>query len=109
MSERKVRNISILLILAFVFTLEYIMQSAWIYYLKIDGNTKIEKCLKMENEKEQVECLTQYIEDRNHHAILGVNGYLITILGFLGVTAWDIYRTRKKKRLERQDARCECE
>lgn len=105
MSEKKKRNISILVILAFVFTLEYIAQSAWIFYLQVNGNAQVEKCLKIDDDSKKTECFTQYIENRNHHAILGVNGYLITIIAFFGISVWEMHQARKNRKAERENGR----
>lgn len=108
MSEKRMRNISILLILSFVFTVHYFAQGGWIVWLKADGQIKVDKCLALKNDKDKVKCLTEYIEYRNETAIMGVNGYLISIVGLLGVSVFRIYQARKRRRKEK-NVRCECD
>lgn len=103
MSERKMRGVSILLILAFVFTIQYVAQGAYIVWLRADGEAQIQRCLKIEDNTQKIECLTAYIKHRNYNAMVGVNGYLIFTIIVLGVSVFSICKHRKGVR----DVKCE--
>lgn len=86
MSKREFKLAGIGFSILCIFSLEFIVQKAWIHYLVFNSREEIIRCY--EPPKENVEsCLISYIETRNELAKSGVNSYLVSIiiLAFLGI------------------------
>lgn len=86
MSKREFKLAGIGFSILCIFSLEFIVQKAWIHYLVFNSREEIIRCYELP--KENVEsCLISYIETRNELAKSGVNSYLVSIiiLAFLGI------------------------
>lgn len=98
--ERKKRALSVLIIVVFIATIDYLAQGAWILWVSSKAEREIAKCRMVEKLEPRSECYEDYIHDRNKHALIGVNGYLaliILLLGAGGVNAIKERRERGKK------------
>lgn len=98
MSIKKTQITTTLIILAIVFTLEYFAQGAWIIHLQFEAKDRVAECKAIPTLEERTQCFEEYVEDRNHHAILGVNGYLISILSLTFASGFILYRARKRQK-----------
>lgn len=108
MSIAKKISVSVLLILGLAYSIEWIAQGAWVWHLTNKSHKEIEECLSLP-QSQQSQCLIDSIENRNNHAILGVNGFLITIFGSFLTSGIILYRKRKEFREQRKkNAKCEC-
>lgn len=100
MSIARKISVSVLLILGLAYSVEWIAQGAWVWHLTNKSHKEIERCLALP-QPQQSQCFVSYIEDRNHNAVLGVNGFLITIVcSFLtsGFLLCKRYRDERKAR-----------
>lgn len=96
--ERKKKALSILIIIAMVMTFEYVAQGVWVGYLSLKGEKEIAKCERIVGIEQRTECFKDYIHDRNKHAVIGVNGYLFTIVILLGASGISAIQRRRAKR-----------
>lgn len=110
MSNQK-RNITgFLIVLAIIFTFDWISQSAWIFWVTNKSEKNIQRCVKIDDKEERTQCFIDSIRDRNKHAFLGVNGYLITIIGSFATSGFLIMRarSRKRQRERRENGNAKC-
>lgn len=99
------RNIAgLLIILGFIFTIDWISQTAWIFWVTHKSEKNIERCLKIDDKNERTQCFVTSIRERNQNAFFGVNGYLITIVGSFAVSGILLLRAkREQKRAKEND------
>lgn len=92
------RNITgFLIILGFIFTIDWISQTAWIFWVTHKSEQNIERCLKIDDKNERTQCFAASIRERNKNAFSGVNGYLITIVGSFAVSGILLLKARRKQ------------
>lgn len=97
-----------LIILGIIFTIDWISQTAWIFWVTNKSERNIEKCLKVEGKDERTQCFITSIRERNKHALFGVNGYLITICGSFAVSGVLLLRARREQRERKKNANNQC-
>lgn len=86
----------IIVILTVIFTIEYIAQSLWITHIQWDARERISECKRQDSTLEMRRCFEDYIYKRNQKAVLGVNGYLVSII-LLSIGGGYIYLKRRRK------------
>lgn len=89
----------IIAILVIVFTIEYIAQSLWITHIQWDARARISQCKRQDSNLEMRRCFENYIYERNQKAVLGVNGYLVSII-LLSIGGGIAYLRRRKVKNE---------
>ena len=89
-------NRKLIIILLIIFTIEYVAQSLWITHIQWDARERISECKRQDTTLEMRRCFENYIYKRNQKAILGVNGYLVSII-LLGICGGYIYIKRRRK------------
>lgn len=95
--ERRKRALSVLVIVFFIATFDYLAQGGWILWVSTKSEREIDKCRMVEKLEPRSECYENYIHERNKHALIGVNGYLATIILLLGVGGYNTIRERRER------------
>lgn len=109
MSVAKTKITTTFLIIAFIFTIEYFAQGFWVLNLRIEGKKEVEKCKMISDIDKRTQCFEDYINHRNEKAILGVNGYLVSIIFLTLSSSVILLRARLNQRKKKKDGFCECE
>ena len=95
--ERRKRALSVLVIVFFIATFDYLAQGGWILWVYTKSEREKDKCRMVEKLDPSSECYEIYIHERNKLVLIGVNGYLATIILLVGVGGYKTIRERRKR------------